>query len=272
MITADFHTHTHHSGDSDAAMDAMIESAISRGLRALCFTEHQDFDFPVTHEPEGTFDLDAEAYRTEYLSMRERFSSQIDLYFGVELGLQPSCTEKNVQFVRAHDFDFVIGSVHIAKGRDPYHREYLEQMGTKQRAMAFYLDAMYENLTLFDDFDVLGHLDLANRYWGTGNWRYDYEDHKERIDDILRLLIRKEKGLDCNTNLLWKSGADEMNPSNAILCRFHALGGRILTFGSDAHDPSHVADAFEKARLLAKEAGFDQYCTFSGRRVQFHPL
>lgn len=286
-ITADFHTHTHHSGDSDAPMEAMIESAIARGLSALCFTDHQDFDYPADHEPPGTFDLDAVSYREEFLALRAQYADRITLGFGVELGLMPSCVQKNKDFVSAHPFDFVIGSVHIADGLDPYHKEYLALMkerllsrGAKQagtedierEAMHFYLTSMYDNLQRFDDFDVLGHLDLCNRYWGKGRTAYRFADHEELIDAILTLLVKKDKGLDCNTNLLWKSGADDMNPSAEILKRFHALGGKILTFGSDAHTPDHVADCFDKAADIAREAGFTSYCTFASRTPKFHPL
>lgn len=46
----DTHMHTHHSGDSEAAMDDMIKAAIAAGLDGICFTDHYDYDYP--EEPE----------------------------------------------------------------------------------------------------------------------------------------------------------------------------------------------------------------------------
>ena len=45
-IQSDFHLHSSFSGDCDAPMDQMIQSGIAKGLQSMCFTEHNDFDFP----------------------------------------------------------------------------------------------------------------------------------------------------------------------------------------------------------------------------------
>ena len=263
-------------------MEGMADAALARGLTALCFTEHEDRDFPATLDPEGLFDLDTETYYAEWAALRDRYAGQLALFFGVELGMQPHLASFNSAFVSMHDFDFVIASQHLMHGEDPYHSAFFDTLGTRigttdprsveEEAMRTYLDALYENLTLFEEYDVVGHLDLINRYFPSGNRAYHYETHAARIDDILRLIIQAGKGLDCNTNLIWKGGADEMNPSRHILSRFRELGGRIITFGSDAHDPSHVGDAFDTARAIARASGFTEYCTFAKRNAQFHPL
>ena len=49
-ITADFHLHSYFSGDSDTPMEQMILKGLELGLTQMCFTEHNDFDFPVTEE------------------------------------------------------------------------------------------------------------------------------------------------------------------------------------------------------------------------------
>ena len=49
-ITADFHMHSSHSGDSSTPMEQMIQQAIQTGMTQMCFTEHQDFDYPSSDE------------------------------------------------------------------------------------------------------------------------------------------------------------------------------------------------------------------------------
>ena len=91
-IIADYHLHSDHSGDSSAAMEVQILSGIERGLRYMCFTEHYDPEFPYENNPEvvpGSFELDYSLYRKEFMKMKERFEGEIELGFGVELGLQP---------------------------------------------------------------------------------------------------------------------------------------------------------------------------------------
>ena len=45
MIKADFHMHTSFSSDSETMPEKMVEEAIRMGLKTICFTDHQDFDF-----------------------------------------------------------------------------------------------------------------------------------------------------------------------------------------------------------------------------------
>ena len=68
-ITADYHVHSYFSGDSDTPMEQMIQTAISKGLKHICFTEHQDFDFPydMTGDKPGMWDLNADSYLYELL-------------------------------------------------------------------------------------------------------------------------------------------------------------------------------------------------------------
>ena len=47
-IKADCHLHSSFSGDSKAPMPEMIDKGISLGLETMCFTEHNDFDYPNT--------------------------------------------------------------------------------------------------------------------------------------------------------------------------------------------------------------------------------
>lgn len=284
---ADYHLHSDHSGDSDTPMGSMIRAAIGLGLTELCFTEHLDLDYPGSpgyEDPLGTglilqdlgpdyFLLDINAYREEFLAMKERFGDLIDLRFGLEIGLQPQVAKENADFVAAHPFDFVIASTHTVDRQDVYYKQFFEKRSLRESVLR-YFEATLENLQSYEDFDVYGHLDYIIRYLPepyTGRFTYDYADYADVLNAILELLVKKEKGLDVNTSHRFKKGGD-INPSLAILRRFKELGGRILTIGSDAHTADAIAGAFEDAVLLIKKAGFTEYCTFSDRRPRFHKL
>ena len=49
-IKADCHLHSSFSGDSQAPMPEMIDKGLALGLETMCFTEHNDFDYPRTEE------------------------------------------------------------------------------------------------------------------------------------------------------------------------------------------------------------------------------
>ena len=100
---------------------------------------------------------------------------------------------------------------------------------------------------------------------------YNPVDFREIIDEILKLLISKGKGIEINTAGL-KSGLEYVHPHEFILKRYRELGGEIVTVGSDAHDKSRVADNFKEAEAALKAAGFDRYAVFRQRKARFFEL
>ena len=273
LLPADYHLHTHHSGDSDAPMEKTIESAIARGLKTICITEHMDFDYPVFENvPEGLFEVDTDAYHAEHKELSSKYKDKINVRFGIELGLQPHLAERNKAYLEKYPFDFVIGSNHLCHTKDPYYPSFYEGRELKDAYIEFF-ESTLENIQAFDNFDVLGHLDYLVRYAPGQESNYNYMDYTDITDKILTLIIEKGKGLDVNTKALYSDPPFENpNPCKGILTRYKELGGEIITFGSDAHKPENVAGGFEKAVQIVRACGFTKYCTFSARKVEFHNL
>jgi histidinol-phosphatase (PHP family) len=76
--------------------------------------------------------------------------------------------------------------------------------------------------------------------------------------------------LDVNTSGL-RRPAKEIYPSLRILRMARSMGIGI-TFGSDAHEPSRVGDAFAEARAHAKAAGYTHFRRYAGRRYADVPI
>lgn len=258
MITADQHTHSSFSSDSSEPLLEMAKAAENRGLHTLCLTEHMDPDYPT-----GEFLLDTRAYREELLRVREQTS--IELLFGVELGLMDYLAPRLREYAAAWDFDLVIGSSHLVDGEDPYYPEYFERLGSKNGVLR-YFESILANIGAADCFDVYGHLDYVVRY--SPEKGYEPTDFCEIIDEILRLLISKGKGIEINTAGI-ASGLGYVHPHEFILKRYRELGGEIVTIGSDAHDKTRVAADFDKAREALEAAGFTHYTIFRDRKPSF---
>lgn len=270
-IIADFHTHSLHSGDSDAKMEDMIESAISKGLKKLCFTEHNDFEYPVSEDcPEGYFDLNVDPYLYDLIRLREKYADRINLLFGIELGLMPEIMRKNAILSKSYDYDFIIGSSHICHGKDPYYPEFF-QGRTDREAFEEYFTSIIENIKKFKNFDIYGHLDYVVRYSPNKDANYSHTDYIDLIDEILTLLIENEKGIELNTGG-YSKGLKDLHPCIGILKRYKELGGEIITVGSDAHVPENIGIHFALAEETLKNAGFKYYATFEKRVVEFHRL
>lgn len=270
-ITADYHLHSSFSGDSDTPMEDMIQKGIALGLTQMCFTEHNDFDYPVTEQdPEGIFELNPDSYLYDFVKYKDKYAGRLNLCFGVELGLQPHLARRNAAFAKAHEYDFIIASSHICNGKDPYYPAFYEGR-TQEEAYREYFESILENLRLFSNFDVYGHLDYVVRYGPGKDEGYSYEMYRELFDRILTRLLEMEKGIEINTSALAR-GMREPNPCSGILKRYRALGGEIITVGSDAHDTAQIAFAFDRAADILKDCGFKYYTTFEKRSPSFHKL
>lgn len=86
-----------------------------------------------------------------------------------------------------------------------------------------------------------------------------------------RILIKNEIALEVNTGG-YKYGLGEPNPCADILKRYKELGGKLLTIGSDAHDPAYLAYEFSRLRELLISCGFSSYYIFKKRAPMELPL
>ena len=267
-ITADYHVHSYFSGDCDTPMEQMIQSAISKGLKRLCFTEHMDLDFPYQpFDKPDMFIVNIDSYLYELLMLREKYKSQIEILFGIELGLQTSIVKENLIFARSHEFDFIIGSSHLCNGKDPYYPAFYEGR-SEEEAYREYFTSILDNIKVFHNFDVYGHLDYVVRYGPNKDNNYTYEKYKDVIDPILSYLIENEKGIELNTAGLTK-GLKDANPCKDIIKRYHELGGEIITIGSDSHAPDTLGAHFNKASEILTDCGFKYYCVFANRIAEY---
>lgn len=269
----DMHLHSTFSADAKAAPEEQIQRAIALGLDGICFTEHLDYDYP--DNPDGTphlnWEVDLPRYREAILALKYQYMDRLEICWGIELGLQPHLAERLRTLTRNTPFDFVIGSSHLAHGRDVYFREFFEGRSEKE-AYTEYFTSILENLDAFDDFDVYGHLDYVVRYGPEQNLHYSYEAYADILDELLKKLIWLGKGLELNTAGFRYGTKAQPHPTEGILRRYRELGGEIVTTGADAHEPQYVGFSFDKAAAILKECGFKYYAVFRSRDPEFVSL
>lgn len=266
-MKADFHMHTRFSSDSEAEPEAMVKAAIALGLETICFTDHQDQDYPGG---ENEFQIDIEEYFEEMRRLREKYKDRLDIRIGVEMGLQPHLGQYTHEFVSRYPFDFVIGSVHTIDKKDPYYGEMFKNR-TDEEAYSQTFEETLKDIQNTTDFDVLGHLDYVVRYGRHQARDYSYVRYADRIDRILRALIENGKGLEVNTAGL-KYGLGFAHPHPEVLKQYKKLGGEILTIGADGHKPEHIAYGYDKINTLLTECGFQYYTEFKDRKPVFKQL
>ena len=267
MILSDCHMHTWFSKDSQADPEAMVKEAVNRGLKAVCFTDHEDKDY-VFDGVEYIFDADE--YFQTMRGLQEKYKNQIEIRIGVEIGFQPHLGGFYKEFTKSNPFDYVIGSVHNVGGKDPY----LDDFFTGRTDAECYRQTFEETLAdlkSIRDFDALGHLDYVVRYGKNREKDYHIEAYKDIVEAILRHLIEHGKGLELNMAGL-KYGLPFAHPVPEVLKWYRELGGEIVTVGADAHKPEHIAYEYAKASEILKTCGFDYYTEFIGRNPVFRRI
>ena len=250
------HSTVSFDGRSDARDMALAAKAA--GMQEICFTDHID----DTPDKRYVFDFDRYAAAYDHLEV-----PGLIIRRGVEYGLLRGNQESMRRDLARRRFDFVLGSVHFVEDRDVYWQEYWDGR-TPEEAVRRHLEETLWCVQHHDQYDVLAHLTFISKARANPtNALVRYEDHRELIDEILRELVRHDKGLELNTSGIDRCGGPL--PTLDYFRRFRELGGRIVTVGSDAHDVSragqYTAEMAEKLREI-----FGYVCTFQNRQPVFH--
>lgn len=263
-MLADMHVHTAFSLDSSTRMENMVEQAVSMGMDMICITDHIDWDFP---EPDLVFDFDVNEYQKTIEAAKVKYAGKLDIRMGVELGMQPHLAERYEKLLQEYPFDFVLGSVHLLKNRDPYYKDAFLGM-TDQEAYKEYFSSTLANVKAFHGFDALAHLDYVVRYGREKAKNYQVSDYIDVIDEILKELIYHGKALEVNSAGLRK-GLGFPNPHTAVIKRYRELGGEMVTVGADAHKPLHMGYGFKEVESILLDSGFKYYVRFKQRKPEF---
>jgi histidinol-phosphatase (PHP family) len=257
----DYHTHSSFSGDSDEPLEAMVLQAISLGIKEYAVTDHYD---PNYRDPAYDFGLDLAAYTGELERLSKKYGARIKLRKGIELGIQHDVTEDCLAMTRAYPFDFVIGSFHCAEGFDISASAYANRPA-EALYRGFY-GYVRDCLKIYKDYDVLGHLNVIDRY--AAQIPKD-EVYLDTVEDIIRILVDDGKGIEINTSC-FRYGMGERTTPTADMLRLYVLaGGEIVTIGSDAHRVRDVGFMLDRAVSMARDAGLKYLATFENREVRF---
>lgn len=258
----DYHTHSHISFDANISIQQTCALALKRGACGLTFTEHAVFE----NDPALDELPDIGAYEGELAVSRAAFPA-LELGMGLELDLNPARLADTEKLLKAAEWDFVLGSMHELEGYNlsEYDCKFCIGKSDKQ-AYHTYFSGLYERVKACPSFDSLGHLDLLLRHHRFNDRPFDYADHAEILDALLKLLIQRGQGLEVNTAGPYY-GAAEMHPGLTVLRRYRQLGGDIITCGSDCHSGPMVFRCIMEGYKMIKEAGFKYVSLFYNREL-----
>ncbi|MDE6075468.1 MAG: histidinol-phosphatase HisJ family protein [Clostridia bacterium] len=227
----DIHLHTKFSFDSQEEMDNFVCAAKQASVPAIGFSEHYDYDAVLDGEDISVVDIPK--YQSAVNSLRAEVPWP-EILFGIEFGYRDISVSKYRELIEEYDFDYVVNSVHTLKGRgDCFHDRFFEGKTLKESYADYFL-AVLESVKADFDYQIIGHLGYVSRYRMGEDAKILYSDFSGIIDEILREIIKRDKCLEINTS----TGKSEncFLPDKDIIKRYVQLGGKKLSFGSDAHN------------------------------------
>lgn len=263
-IIMDLHNHCEFSFDSITPMEDNVKRAIELGIEYISTTDHLDLFYP---DDDVKKCIDIEGYFEKYRVVEEKYRDEICFLSGIEIGIQPSTAEVNDEIARAFPFDFIIGSVHEAEGKDLVTDHVLDQFSTLDDFFKYYYERIQKSVEESEGFDVLGHLDYMDRYVDDYREIPDLSRYKEYIIPTFKNLIARGKGIEINTAGVRKN-LPYMHPKKQALEWYKELGGHIITIGSDAHKAKDIGKGVEEACILLKECGFTTVSIFRNRKEE----
>lgn len=265
----DFHTHHERCGHANGTIRDYIEAAIDRGLHMIGIADHSpyfssDEEQPFPHITMGKSQFPE--YVSEVLQLKEEYKGKIEVLLGVESDFFPEHVEVYRKCFDPYPFDYIIGSVHHVDGISIFKKDRWEGLTNevKLKTKETYYN-LIEQSARSGMFQILGHIDAMKGYYPEFS-----AIQSEAVERTIKIIAEYDLALEVNTSGKMKY-VGGWYPADEILEKAHHYGAKI-TFGSDAHDPSRVADDFDQVRAKLKEIGFKEWAYFKERKLHLTPL
>lgn len=260
----DYHVHSSFSTDCDIEMKVMIENAINKGIKEIAFTDHIDYDYP---DKSITFLLDFDKYMDSLNNYSKKYKEKIKVVSGIEIGIQNHIINECNNIVDTYDFDFIMCSLHASDKKDLHNGDYFIDKSSKEIYHTYYNDLLY-CIKNFKKFNVVGHINLIDRYIKYIKKPLSLLDYIDILEEIFKILIEQGKGIEINTSS-FKYHLNHTIPTIDMLRLYKKLGGEIITTGSDAHFPDYIAYKFDYIYDILENIGFKYITTFNKMQPSF---
>lgn len=256
-MPADNHVHTHFCPHgSEDEMEAYIQTALSKGLKQLTFTEHAPLPIEDTtpQKDSAMRAEDVEAYLKRGEDLKEKYKEKITIYTGFEIDYIEGMEEETKTFLQRYPetVPHSILSVHFIKipEADYFCIDYSKEEFLKKMKETGYekLTTLYEE-TLMKALAVpygkwtpkrIGHITLINKF-------SEAHDHQDMVDWEVILEQVKNNGYDLDYNFagIDKPYYKKTYPDAALVERAVKKGIRLV-YGSDAHQSKDIGRYFER--------------------------
>ncbi len=243
-----------------------IEVAFARGMSEFGVSDHGPAYFlHGDHALPGTQMALSELanYVAEAKALQAEYAGRIRVLVGLEADYIEGREEELRTLLEAHEFDYVLGSVHYANRASIFKKARWETDDPEVTYTDYYRQVQLAARSGL--FDILSHLTAVEAY-GPPIAEELAAKLYPRVADAVA-----EGGclVEINTSGYRKMGGDEPFPNRRMLRELIARGVPI-TYGADCHRPDEVGFASDRVFSLLQELGVntDRAQLFRTRRGQ----
>lgn len=269
------------SPDAEQSALELLEGAADRRLAGAALADHYDIDSVTDNGEVWVFDTDRhiqENTRYRKRPSKKRPSDAPGLLIGIEIGYLPHCAQTIRNLIAKNAYDCVILSIHEIDGRNPVYSARDIFSEDTQTVYARVISLIADSAESVPRANIIGHFDFFSRYAPVKTPKMLYRHAPEAFDRLFRTMIQNGQALEINTKTIEAlhrergySHLDAM-PDAEILARYRALGGTLITIGSDAHRKEDVARYFPEAVQWLLSQGVEYLYWMEERRWYAAPL
>ncbi len=273
MLT-DYHLHlrpddveaTPESYFTSENVERYLEAAREAGVEELGVSEHVYRFTDALQIWDHSFWSD---YAHDDLSAYCEFIRETPLRLGIEMDFVPGREDRIANVLDAHEFDYVVGSVHFIRQGAVDHEifDVWDAVSDADRVWRTYFETLAEAIRT-GLYDIAAHPDLV-KIWGserplpTRDPRFYYEPLVEAIAESGTAVEVSTAG--------WRKPVNELYPADAF-AEMCVDAGAAFALSSDAHRPEHVGYEYERAVEVMRAWGIEQIAVFEGRKRRLEPL
>jgi histidinol-phosphatase (PHP family) len=191
------------------------------------------------------------------------------LKLGVECDFVPGAEDRTANLLEAHDFDYVVGSVHFVGEAAVDHEgwDVWEGRGDADEVWRRYFEALAE-CARSGLFDILAHPDLV-KVWGRAR-PLPERDPRHYYEPAVEAIAASGIAVELSTAGLRKP-VGELYPSPAF-AEMCVEAGAPFALSSDAHLPEQVGFGYDRALELLDAIGVEEISVFDRRQRRLEPL
>jgi|WetSurMetagenome_2_1015567.scaffolds.fasta_scaffold03490_7 histidinol-phosphatase (PHP family) len=264
----DMHVHTRNSPDATLGESDLADRAKLARLSGIGFVAHVDFhplDYCV-----GAFDPGA--YDDSVALAVSACPGPPAILKGVEVGEPHRFADRIGRALSGRGYDFVTAGLHWVGDLQVLDPEPFEQEEPLALVEGYYSELL--EMASSADVDVIAHMGIFRRGMARAGLDTTFDETSlwpGLLERLLSTMISRGIALEVNTSGL-RRPERVTYPTAKVAGLYRALGGSLVTLGSDTHSEPWVFFGLEAGASMLRSQGFTEAFYIRDRRPAPYPL